>query len=89
MCPAVLSVRFLSREAVLKQAHRLERLQHLSLIDLLKIVLTPFVAGCQSPARAKSVRCLPQEFHLTLFPQSKPSTKVCSHNQLINQWFLL
>jgi len=34
-----------------------------------KIVLTRGVAACQSRTRVKSVRHLPQELHLTLFPQ--------------------
>ena len=34
-----------------------------------KTVLTLFVTLWQSPARAKSVRRLRPEFHLTLFPQ--------------------
>src|SRR4029077_19922385 len=34
-----------------------------------KIVLTLSIAVCQSRARAKSVRRLPQELHLTRFPR--------------------
>jgi hypothetical protein len=51
-------------------------------LDFLKIVLTLFAPGGQSCARAKSVRHLPQELHLTLFPQGKTANdRVRSHKQ--------
>jgi hypothetical protein len=44
-----------------------------------KTVLTSCVGGWQSRFRAKSVRRLPPEFHLTLFPQGNRERRfVCT-----------